>query len=1079
MRKLFVPLLTAVLAAIAFAATYDPAVFGSLQWRSIGPARGGRSIACAGSSSRPNEYYFGATGGGLWKTTDGGTTWRAVTDGQIHSSSVGAVAVAPSNPDIIYLGMGETELRGNIMQGDGVYKSTDAGRTWKNIGLADTQAISRIRVHPADPNIVYVSALGHPYGANHERGVFRSRDGGATWQSVLFRDDHSGAVDLVMDPQNPNVLFAAIWDANRTPWGLTSGGPSSGLYRTTDGGDHWTDLTRNPGMPAGVIGKIGVAVASDSNRIYAMVENENGGLFVSDDAGATWKKINEDRNLRQRAFYYTRIYADPKAKDTVYVLNTSFYRSADGGKTFRTVQTPHGDNHDLWIDPANPLRMVESNDGGGNVSINGGQTWTGQQYSTAQLYHVAVTTDIPYHVCGAQQDSSTICTPSTAGGRGGRGAANTYGVGGGESGYIAPDPRNPNIFFAGSQGALLTRYDRRTNYSRDVQVYPLFFSGESAGSLPERWQWTYPIVFSPVNPDILYTSSQHLWKTTDDGHSWKRISGDLTRADAKTLGDSGGPITHDQNGPEIYGTIFTIAPSRKDVNTIWTGSDDGLVYISRDAQSAAPHWTKITPPGMPDFGRVSLIDASPHNPGAAYVAVKNYQNDDRRPYIFKTADYGKTWTKIVTGIPENDFVHAVREDTVRQGLLFAGTEHGIYVSFDDGAQWQSLSLNLPDVQVSDIVIQGADVVIATHGRSFYVLDDITPLRQLKPTLTSETVHLFQPPKVERNVEQARIDYYLAKPAEKVTLEILDSKGQVIRTYTGSPNAAGGRGGRGGRGGGAPGAAALPTTAATAEPDPAAAPGEEGAPAGGGGGGGRGRGGAANVPDRAGLNRFTWDMRYPPAVTFEGMVLWSGNTQGPAAVPGTYQVRLTADGQTFTEKMVIEKDPRLDSVTVADLTEQFSLALQVRDALSQSNEIVITIRELKKQMDDRLKSNTDATLKASLDAFRDKLSAVEEEVYQVRNRSGQDPLNFPIKLNNKIAALGASIEHGDGKPTAASYDVFKLLKAKLVEQQTALDKLLQTDLPPVNKQLTSHSLKELVPTKVETPAPRPAAAPAGQ
>ena len=1064
MRNLRLTLCTFAAATLAAAATYEASVFGALQWRSIGPLRGGRSIACAGSPSRPNEYYFGATGGGLWKTTDGGTTWRPVTDGQIHSSSVGAVAVSESNPDIVYLGMGETELRGNIMQGDGVYKSTDAGRTWKNIGLADTQAISRIRVHPTDPNVVYVSALGHPYGPSSERGVFRSKDGGATWEKILYRDDRSGAVDLVLDPHNPSVLYAAIWDVNRTPWGLTSGGPGSGLFKSTDAGDRWTEITRNPGLPSGIVGKIGVAVSGgDSNRVYAMVENEKGGLYVSDDAGANWKLINENRTMRQRAFYYTRVYADPKAKDTVYVLNTSFYKSTDGGKTFRTIQAPHGDHHDLWLDPANPLRMVNSNDGGGNVSVNGGQTWTGQQYATAQLYHVAVTNEIPYHVCGAQQDSSTICTPSTAGGgRGGRGAANTYGVGGGESGYIAPDPRNPNLFFAGSQGALLTRFDRRTNYSKDVQVYPLFFSGESAGSLPERWQWTFPIVFSPVTPDILYTSSQHLWKTVDDGHSWMRISGDLTRGDPRTLGDSGGPITHDQNGPEIYGTIFTIAPSRKNVNTIWTGSDDGLVYITRDGNAQTPHWTKITPPGMPDFGRVSLIDASPHNPGAAYVAVKNYQNDDRKPYLFKTADYGKTWTKIVNGIPENDFVHAVREDPVRQGLLFAGTEHGIYVSFDDGAQWQSLALNLPDVQVSDIVIQGDDVVIATHGRSFYVLDDITPLRQLKPTLVSEQVHLFDPPKAERNVSQARIDYYLAKPADKIAIDILDAKGEVIRSFTGTPNDQAGRGGRGGRGG-----------AGTAE----AEPGAEGEFT---GGGGRGRGGVVNAPDRAGLNRFTWDMRYSPAKTFEGMVLWSGNTQGPEAVPGTYQVRLTADGKSYTEKLILEKDPRLDSVTVSDLAEQFALALKVRDDLTQANEIVILIRELKRQMDDRLKSNSDAALKASLDSFREKLSAIEEEVYQVRNRSGQDPLNFPIKLNNKIAALGASIDHGDGKPTTASYEVHRLLNQKLAEQQSKLDTLLKLTLPPVNKELTDRSLKELVPTKTETPTPRAdSAVPAGE
>jgi photosystem II stability/assembly factor-like uncharacterized protein len=1062
MRKLrsIVGLSLAILATICvtFAATYDPSVFASLTWRSIGPPRGGRSITSAGSPSRPFEYYFGATGGGLWKTTDGGTTWRPVTDGQLHSSSVGAVAVSASNPDIVYIGMGETELRGNIMQGDGVYKSTDAGRTWKNVGLVDTQAISRIRIHPTNPDIVYVSALGHPFGRNAERGVFRSKDGGATWQKILYRDDHAGAVDLVLDPNDPNVLFAAIWDVNRTPWSLTSGGPSSGFFKSTDGGDHWTEITRNPGLPEGVIGKIGVAVGADSKRVYALVENAKGGLYVSDDAGATWKLINEDRTVRQRAFYYSRVYADPKNKDIVYAMNTSFFKSTDGGKTFRTIQTPHGDNHDLWIDPTNPQRMIQSNDGGANVSINGGQTWTGQTYATAQLYHVAVTNELPYHVCGAQQDSSTICTPSTAGGRGGRGAANTYSVGGGESGYIAPDPRNPNIFFAGSQGALLTRFDRRTNYSKDVQVYPLFFSGESAGSLPERWQWTFPIVFNAANPTILYTSSQHLWKTIDDGHSWTKISDDLTRGDPKTLGDSGGPITHDQNGPEIYGTIFTIASSPKDQETLWTGSDDGLVYVTRNANGAPPRWLKVTPKGMPDFGRVSLIDASPHDKAKAYVAVKNYQNDDRRPYIFRTTDYGTNWTKIVNGIPEDDFVQAVREDPVRAGLLFAGTEHGIYVSFDDGAQWQSLRLNLPDVQVSDIVITGNDVVIATHGRSFYVMDDITPLRQFKPDLVSEAMHLFAPPKAERNLSTARIDYYLAKQADKVTIDILDSKGQVIQTFTGTPNdPAPGRGGRGGRG------------AAAAD----AAPAEDAAPEEGGGGGGRGRGGPVHAPDKAGLNRFTWDMRYPGAKSFEGMILWSGSTQGPEAVPGTYQVRVTANGITSTEKLILEKDPRLDSVTVADLAEQFTLASKVRDDLTQSDEIVITVRELKRQMDDRLKSAPG--LKATLDAFRDKLSAIEEEVYQVQNRSGQDPLNFPIKLNNKIAALGASIERGDGKPTVASYEVYKLLNQKLAEQQTKLDALLKSELPAVNKQLTDRKLKELAVTKTETPkAPQAAA-----
>ena len=784
---------------------------------------------------------------------------------------------------------------------------------------------------------------------------------------------------------------------------------------------------------------------ADSNRVYAIVENANGGVFVSDDAGATWKRVSDDRRLRQRAFYYSRIYADPQARDTVYVLNTGFYKSTDGGKTYRTLRPPHGDNHDLWIDPANPLRMIESNDGGADVSVNGGQTWTGQEYATAQLYHVATTKDIPYHVCGAQQDNSTICVTSAAPGRGLGGGAprptgyTNYAVGGGESGYIAPDPSDANIFYAGSQGALLTRFDRRSGTAKDVQVYPLFFSGESAGSLPERWQWTYPIVFSPVDPRIIYTSSQHLWKTTDQGHTWQRISGDLTRADPKTLGDSGGPITHDQNGPEIYGTIFTIAPSRHDVNTIWTGSDDGVVCLTRDGGKT---WSKVTPPGTPDFGRVSLIEASPHNPAAAYVAVKNYQNDDRRPYIFKTADYGRTWSKIVTGIAAGDFVHAVREDPVRAGLLFAGTEHGIYVSFDDGAQWQSLRLNLPDVQVPDLLIEGNDLVIATHGRSFYVLDNLTPLRQLTPGVSTEDVHLFGPPAAQRGASTARIDYYLAKPADQVTIDILDARGQLVRSFTGTPNS----GGRGGRGG---------TAAAADDADD-----EEG---------GRGRG-PAPPTDKAGLNRFTWDLRYPGAQTFAGLIFWSGATQGPAAVPGTFQVRLTANGKTLTQPLLVEKDPRLDSVTLADLKEQFDLSLKVRDMTTQANQIVILIRELYRQMDDRLKQNPDGALKDALATFRGKLSAVEEEVYQVRNRSNQDPLNFPIKLNNKISALQASIDRGDGKPTAAAYEVQKLLAARLAEEQDRLDSLLQGSLGGVNRLLAGHNLKELVPTKVETPPP---------
>lgn len=1002
-------------------------MFNALRWRSIGPNRGGRSLTVAGSASRPFEYYFGAVGGGLWKTTDGGTTWRPVTDGQLKSSSVGAVAISQSNPDVVYIGMGETQLRGNIMQGDGVYKSTDAGKTWKHIGLGDTQAISRIRIHPANPDIVYVAALGHPYAPpsgvadlNAERGVFKSTDGGKSWKKVLFKSNKAGAVDLAMDPTNPQVLFASIWEVFRTPWSLSSGGADSGLYKSTDGGETWTEITRAPGMPSGIIGKIGVSVSgADGKRVYAIVENENGGVFSSDDAGATWQKISEDRRLRQRAFYYTRIYADPKARDTVYVLNTSFYKSTDGGKTYKTIRDPHGDNHDLWIAPDNPARMANSNDGGGNVSVNGGETWTGQAYPTAQLYHVATTKDIPYHVCGAQQDNSTVCVSSQGGGRG-RTADVMYAVGGGESGYIAPHPTNPNLFYAGSQGALLTRFDRATGLTRDIQVYPLFFSGMPARDLKERWQWTFPIVFSPHDPKVMYTSSQHLWRTTNDGLSWERISPDLTRGDPKTLGDSGGPITKDQNGPEIYGTIFAVAPSMYGPGLIWTGSDDGLIHLTRDG---GRNWVNVTPKDLPEFSRVSIIEPSSHEAGTAYFAAKRYQLDDRAPYIFKTTDFGKTWTKITNGIPANDYVHVIRQDPLRQGLLYAGTEHGVYVSFDDGANWQSLSLNLPDTQVPDLVVEESDLVIATHGRSFYILDDIGILRQQSASLAAKDVHLFQPRTAVRGLNQATIDYYLKSDADKVTIEILDGNGQTIRSFTASAEDEKRKG------------------ANAADDEESFAP-------------------PVRVPGRkAGTNRFTWDLRYPGATVFEGMILWSARAEtGPLAVPGNYQVRLTANGKTETQVFSIKKDPRLTTATEADLAEQFKLAIQVRDKTSEANEAVIRIRDLKKQIKDRSDKAKQQPITAAGEAVTRKLSEVEEEIYQVRNRSGQDPLNFPIKLNNQIAALRRSIESGDGKPTAGSYVVFKELSERLDVQLKRLDEVVKTDLAKLNQLLGDGKLE---------------------
>jgi photosystem II stability/assembly factor-like uncharacterized protein len=978
----------------------------ALGWRSIGPNRGGRSITVAGSTARPAEYYFGATGGGLWKTTDGGITWHPVTDGQIRSSSVGAVAVSESNPDIVYIGMGEVQLRGSVLQGDGVYRSADGGKTWKHVGLADTQAIGRVRIHPTNPDLVYVAALGHPFGPNDERGVFRSNDGGQTWKKILFRSDRAGAVDLCLDPNDPRVMYAALWEVYRTPWMLSSGGDGSGLFKSMDGGDTWTELTRRPGLPKGIIGKIGVTVSrADSKRVYALIEADAGGLFSSDDAGATWTRVSEDRDLRQRAFYFSRIYADPNDRDTIYVLNFMLEKSTDGGRTFRVIDAPHPDHHDLWIDPANPLRMVNGNDGGGNVTINGGKTWTPQNYPTAQMYHVATTKDFPYQVCGAQQDSGTACVSSNVGldlssaaGRldqPGQAGDWYYEVGGNESGMIAPDPTNPDIFYAGGQEAYLTRFDRRTGQARDIQPFPWFYSGQSAGSVPERWQWTFPIVFSPLDPRVLYTSSQHLWRTTNEGQSWERISPDLTRAVPETLGDSGGPITKDQNGPEFYATIFAVAPSRREPDTIWVGSDDGLVHISRDGGRS---WQKITPPDMPEFTRVSTIDASPHDPAAAYVAGNRYQSEDRAPYAWKTHDYGKTWTKIVTGIRADDFVHAIREDIKRPGLLYAGTEHGVYVSFDDGAHWESLSLNLPDTQVPDLVVEQRDLVIATHGRSFYVLDDLEPLRQLTPEVTAAAFHLFTPAEAVRRVYAATIDYYLSAPGRQVTLEIVDATGRTAKRISGT---------------------GLQT---------------------------------------AGAHRVFWDLRYPGATVFPGMILRSAQPQlGPLAPPGRFTVRLLVDGRSETRDLVVSKDPRLATVTQADLDEQLALTMQVRDKTSAANEGVVRIRDLKSEIADRVSLAHDERITVPANALAKKLGAIEEELYQVKNQSPKDVFNFPVKLNNRLAALMRVLQSADARPTDQTYTVFKQLSAELNGHLEALEAIVRTDLAAFNKLLVARKL----------------------
>lgn len=1014
--------------------TIDSTLRKYYKWRNIGPGRGGRSIAASGVKGRPKEAYFGAVGGGLWKTTDGGDNWLPVTDGQINSASVGAVAVSETNPDLVYIGMGETALRGNIMPGDGVYKSIDAGKKWTHVTFPETDAISKIRIHPTNPDIVFVASFGKYSVPSAERGVYKSTDGGKSWRKVLYKDPNSGAIDISIDANNPNVMYAALWEAYRKEYQMSSGGPGSALYKSVDGGETWTDITRNPGMPTGMVGRIGVAVSpANSKRVYALVENENGGMFKSDDAGATWTLVSSDRNIRQRAFYYTNVFADTKNADVVYSENTSLFRSTDGGKTMSNISNgTHGDFHDLWIDPDDPTHLVVANDGGGAVSTNTGGRWSEQDFPTEQFYHVAATARIPYDVCGSQQDNSTLCVPfnwnlNNAGGRGGRGGAPSaapksdlgfggmavaFQAGGGEPGYIAPDPRDPDLFYSGTNnGGYLDKYNRRTGLSREVNPYPWFYSGEPSKDIRERWQWTYPIIFSTVDNRMLFVSSQRLWRTMDGGRTWKALSGDLTRHAPETQGVSGGPITGDMNGPEVYGVIFSIGPSKIDANVIWTGSDDGLVHVTRNSGVT---WANVTPKDMPDFGRVSQIDASKFNVGTAYISVRKPLLDDQRPYIFKTTDFGRTWTKIVNGIRADAYVHAVREDPTRKGMLYAATQHGVYLSYDDGANWEDLSLNMPDVPVADLIVMDNELAIATHGRGFWILDNIGPLRQATPAILAADAHLYTPPPAIRSGLPVAFTYNLKTVPKRLELTILDSAGGVMRSFIPDTNPPG-------------------TT-------PAA-------------GGGRRGGAAAALPKAVGFNRYTWDLRTPPIESFPGMILWGAGTSGPVVPPGKYTVRMNVDGKTLEAPLVVKRNPLLTDVTDADLRAQYAFGKRVRDKATEANKAVIAIRRVKAQLDNRLtKAPDDAVLKATGETLRTNATGVEVNVYQTKNQSGQDPLNFPIKVNNRIANLLSMSERGDGPPNQSMPEIYNILTKELKGYTDRLDVVWKTDLVAVNKEL---------------------------
>jgi photosystem II stability/assembly factor-like uncharacterized protein len=999
-------------------------LYDGLKWRHIGPFRGGRVAAVAGIPSDRDTYYFGACGGGVWKTTDAGKTWKCVSDGHF-GGSIGAVAVSEWDPNVIYVGGGEKTVRGNVSHGDGMYKSVDAGKTWTRIGLEDTRHIPRIRVHPKNPDLVYVAALGHLFGPSDQRGVYRSKDGGKTWERILFVSDRAGAVDLALDPTNPRILYASIWQVLRTPYSLESGGPDSGLYKSVDGGDTWTKLHDKKGMPKGTLGIVGVAPANP-DRVYAIVEAEEGGVFRSDDGGETWTRANSDRSMRQRAWYYTRIYVDPRNPDVVYVPNVAFHKSEDGGRTFKTIRTPHADNHDLWIDPNDPKRMIEGNDGGANVSFDGGETWSAQDNQpTAQFYRVTTDNHFPYRIYGAQQDNSTVRIVSRSDGRA-IGERDWEPTAGSESGWLAPDPRDPEIVFGGNYGGHLSMQNHRTRQSRNVTVWPDNPMGHGAADLRHRFQWNFPILFSRHEPNTLYAAGNVLFRTRNGGQSWEAISPDLTRDDKSRQGPSGGPITKDNTSVEYYGTIFALAESAREPGAIWCGSDDGLVHVTRDGGA---NWANVTPPTLPEWAQINSIEPHPFEPGGLYVAATRYKSDDFEPYLYKTVDFGKTWTRIDRGIPRSEFTRVVRADPERRGLLFAGTERGAHVSFDDGASWRPLQFNLPVVPITDLAVKEGDLIAATQGRSFWVLDDLTPLRQASAEFLAKPAHLY-PPRPAHRLRGGRggggatrgdnppagpvLDFVLSRLTDKteVKLEIRDGSGATVRSFSN-------KGPRRDR-----------------------------------------------FEVREGMNRFAWDMQYPGAKGFEGLVLWAAGLGGPTAPPGRYEARLKVDDWQAAVDFEILPDPRADT-TPDDYRLQFEFLLAVRDKLTETHEAIQRIRGVREQIQ---------TLKKRLGAKRDDLKAlfekadsmvkrmteIEEALYQTKNRSGQDPLNYPIRLNNRLAALSDVVGRGPYRPTdqaeAVRVEVTALIDAELAK----LRPILEEELPTLNRLAAETGVPAIVP-----------------
>ena len=991
----------------------------SLQFRSIGPFRGGRSAAVAGVEGDPMTFYMGATGGGVWKTSNGGTTWKNISDGYF-GGSIGAVAVSSSNPNVVYVGGGEVTVRGNVSPGTGMYKSVDGGRSWQDMGLKQSRHIPRIRIHPSNPDVVYAAVLGDLFKDSEERGVYKSVDGGESWERMLHPNARSGAVDIALDPGNPEVLYASTWNVRRTPYDFSSGGDGSALWKSIDGGETWTSLMRNEGLPDGPYGIIGVTVSPvNPDRVWAIIENDAGGVYRSDDAGETWELKNAERSLRQRAWYYTRIYADTEDVDRVYVMNVAYHVSNDGGKTFEAKYAPHGDHHDLWIAPEDASRLIIADDGGAQVSYDAGASWsTYMNQPTAQFYRVTTDDSFPYRIYGAQQDNSTVRIDSRSRSRQIT-EDNWESTAGGESAHLAPDPTDNDIVYGGSYGGFLTRYNHNLDMNRAINVWPDNPMGNGADGMKYRFQWNFPVFFSPHDPQVLYTSSQHLHRSTNGGQDWEIISPDLTKNEGDKLVSSGGPITKDNTGVEYYATIFAAAESQLEKGLLWCGSDDGLIHVSRNGGT---DWTDVTPKNLPDAALINSIEVDPHRLGGLYVAATRYKMGDYAPYLYHTQDYGVTWQTITKGIDSGHFTRVIRADEYREGLLYAGTEFGLYISANDGATWQVFQQNLPQVPITDLALKDNDLIVATQGRSFWVLDDLDVLWQAleAPTAAGEP-RLFQPhPTVgygggsgkksltsgTNHPAGVRVHFNLPEEWDRVELRFLDGRGEPIRSFA--------------------------TNASDSSEELVVEP---------------------------GMNQFNWDLRYPKADDFEGLLMWWGTLSGPVGPPGVYGLELVVDTDTLATAFDILLDPRTEG-NEADRKAQFEFLKSVRDKVDETHDAIRHMRAARNQMaalTARLDEDAHAeviALSATLDSA---MVAIEEVLYQTKLKSNQDMLNFPIKLNNKLAHVGSLASMGIYRPTAQMVGVKDEVTALIDAQLSNWYVLRDTQLPHLNALIRSHEI----------------------